>query len=345
MPAKLTHSLRSGQSALAEKIVDRQPHRHLQLPFTASEETLREISEHLTYLAEAVDAGDPLLYSEYVAWIKATYAGRNFPDRLLPSLLASIREVLVAELPVEEVALTLSILDGGIEKLASVPSDLHTFLDGDAPLDRLARRFLDALLAADRRAASQMILDAVQNGVTIPDIYMQVFQRTQREIGRLWQINQISVAHEHFCTAATQLIMSQLYPYIFTGERKTQRIVVACVGGELHEIGARMVADFFEMKGWDTYFLGANTPPESILHMVEERRAEVLALSVTMTFHVSKLTKIIQDLRSARSQPVRILVGGYPFNLSPDLWRKIGADGYARDAECAIAEANRILVA
>ena len=235
MPAKLTHSLRSGQSALAEKIVEQQFQRHLQLPVTAREEIIREICEHLDYLAEAVDVGDPLLYSEYLAWIKATYAGRNFSDRLLPSLLASIREVLVADLAAEELAPALSILDGGIEKLASVSSDLHTFLDGDDPLDLLARRFLDALLAADRQSANQMILEAVQSGVGIPDIYMQVFQRTQREIGRLWQLNQISVAHEHFCTAATQLIMSQLYPYIFTGERKTQRIVVACVGGRCHD--------------------------------------------------------------------------------------------------------------
>jgi signal transduction histidine kinase len=40
--------------------------------------------------------------------------------------------------------------------------------------------------------------------------------------------------------------------------------------------GARMVADFFELDGWDTYFLGANTPTDSILRAVEERRADIL---------------------------------------------------------------------
>ncbi len=161
-------------------------------------------------------------------------------------------------------------------------------------------------------------------------------------MGRLWQTNQISVAQEHFCTAATQMVMSQLYPYLFTGEHKERRALVACVGGELHEIGARMVADFFEMSGWDSAFLGANTPPESILRMAEERRADVLALSATMTFHVSRVRDLIAAARAA-SLPARILVGGYPFNLSPDLWRKVGADGYAPDAAGAVTAAEQVL--
>ena len=90
---------------------------------------------------------------------------------------------------------------------------------------------LRLLLRGNRQAASQLILTAVARGVTVKDIYLHVFQRTQYEIGRLWQINRISVAQEHFCTAATQLIMSQLYPHIFRTERVGRRLVATCVGG------------------------------------------------------------------------------------------------------------------
>jgi len=104
-----------------------------------------------------------------------------------------------------------------------------------------------------------------------------------------------------------------------------------------------MVADFLEMEGWDTYFLGANTPPESVLRTVEERQAEVLALSATMTFHVSRVSELIAGLRATPAlSETSMLVGGYPFNISPDLWRRVGADGYAPDAASAVAEAARI---
>jgi methanogenic corrinoid protein MtbC1 len=107
-----------------------------------------------------------------------------------------------------------------------------------------------------------------------------------------------------------------------------------------------MVADFFELEGWDTYFLGANTPPESIRHAVEEHRADVLAVSVTMTFHVSHVSALIDDLRKQPgTQKTRVLMGGYSFNLSPQLWKKVGADGYAIDAYKALLEANRVLIA
>ena len=37
-----------------------------------------------------------------------------------------------------------------------------------------------------------------------------------------------------------------------------------------------------------------------------------------------------------------ILVGGYPFLLSPDLWRRVGADGFASDAQQAVQVANAL---
>jgi methanogenic corrinoid protein MtbC1 len=212
------------------------------------------------------------------------------------------------------------------------------------PLSDLATRYLAALLKGERHVASQLILNALESGTSIKEIYLQVFQPTQHELGRLWQMNRLTVAQEHYCTAATQLIMSQLYPYIFRTERIGRRLVATCVGGELHEIGVRMVADFFEMEGWDTYYLGANAPLEAIVQATAERQADALAISATMTFHISAVAALIAGVRAAGAgSQVKILVGGRPFNQSGDLWQTVGADGWARDAQEAIAAANRLV--
>jgi methanogenic corrinoid protein MtbC1 len=217
-------------------------------------------------------------------------------------------------------------------------------LEPDAPLADLAQEYLRLLLQSERRKASSLILDAVEAGVKVKDVYLHVFQRTQHEIGRLWQMNRLTVAQEHYCTAATQLIMSQLYPHVFATERIGHRAVVACVGGELHELGARMVADFLEMEGWDAYYLGANTPADSVLRSLEDREAEILAVSATMTFHVSAVADLIAHVRTAEAyRATGILVGGYPFNLSPGLWRQVGAHGYAPDAQEAVTLAMRMV--
>ena len=106
------------------------------------------------------------------------------------------------------------------------------------------------------------------------------------------------------------------------------------------QVGVRMVCDLFEMDGWDTYYLGANTPAESIIKAVDDQRADVLGVSVTMTFHAHILADLIGQVRTASNEQVKLLVGGYPFNVAPDLWKKVGADGYAPNAQTAISKAN-----
>ena len=128
----------------------------------------------------------------------------------------------------------------------------------------------------------------------MPDVYLHVFQRTQYEVGRLWQGNQISVAQEHYCSAATQLIMSQLYPHIFGSVKTHGTLVGTCVSGDLHEIGVRILCDFFEMQGWHSHYLGANVPSPSVVETVLQLKADVLAISATITYLV---------LRSRRELP------------------------------------------
>ncbi len=350
MSAKMSGQvIRERIAALSESIAEQQYKLQSEIwkPFgiAGRAKSVRDAGYHLTYLVEALDAEDPVLFSEYVAWVKVLFAGLKLPDDAFPVALKLTRQALIEELPPEHAQLAVEYLDFGLSRLETSPLVPESFISHTDPYSDLSRRYLDMLLAGDRRTASKMILQAAEDGTDVKDIYLHVFQPSQREIGRLWQTNQISVAQEHFCTAATQLIMSQLYPYIFTGEHKNRRLVACCVGGELHEIGARMVADFFEMSGWDTYFLGANTPSESILRTVIERQAHILAISTTMTFHVSKAAQIITTMKESTQFKTQILVGGYPFNLSTDLWRKVGADGYAPNAEAALMEAERLLAA
>jgi methanogenic corrinoid protein MtbC1 len=137
--------------------------------------------------------------------------------------------------------------------------------------------------------------------------------------------------------------MAQLYPSIFRTEKNGRKIIATSIGGELHEIGVRIIADFFEMEGWDTYYLGANSPTAAIVQAIADRRADILAVSATMTFHIRAVENLIATVRaSADSTSIKVLVGGYPFNVEPELWKRVGADGYAADASEAIAVVSRL---
>ena len=338
--------LQAQSAALAEAIVERQYARQADFWKRFGEagrtKAVRDQVYHLAYLTEAVAAVDPTLFVEYVAWAKGLFAGLGFPEAALLEALQCTVEVLQEE-GAPELQTACDYVTQAIHSLPQTPAAPESFLQANQPLGSLADSYLAALLRGEHQAAGRLILEAVKAGTPVREIYLHVFQPVQREVGRLWQINRLSVAQEHYCTAATQLVMSQLYPQIFSGERQGRRAVVTCVGGELHEIGARMVADFLEMGGWDTHFLGANTPRDSVIAMALERQAHVLAISVTMTFHVSQAAELIAGLRAADPERrIKVLVGGYPFNLAPNLWQRLGADGYAADAQTALSAAQRL---
>ena len=307
------------------------------------EKCLQDAHYHLSYLAESLGSALPTLFADYVAWAKVMLEARGVPASDLARNLEVLRGVLREQLPGEEGELAARYVQEGIARLPKVPPDLPAFISDDEPHAALAKGYIEALLAGRRHEASRLVLEAVDKGVSVRDVYLHVFQRTQREVGRLWQLNLLSVAQEHYCTAATQLVMSQLYPRIFSTERRGRTLVAACVAGDLHEIGLRMVADFFEMEGWDTFYVGANAPAASVVQAVAERGADVLAVSATITSHVRHLRELIAAVRSDEAaRGVKILAGGYPFNVAPGLWREVGADASAADAAGAVEAAARL---
>lgn len=227
--------------------------------------------------------------------------------------------------------------------VSTIPAAGRAAAAGPGPLPGLARRYTDALLAGERQEAIDLVLAAVDGGADLRDVYLDVLQVSQHEIGRLWEIGRVSVAREHYCTAVTQLVMSRLEPAVFHATRNGRRMIATCVGPELHELGARMVADFFELEGWDTSYLGANLPVAEVVKAVDEMNPELLAISTTMTHHLPAARQLIRAVRERSAYAPLVLVGGHAFNRPSLSYREFGADGHGVDAREAVRRAAELL--
>jgi MerR family transcriptional regulator, light-induced transcriptional regulator len=331
-------------SALVEREFARHPELEQRYGKISREKSLQDAGYHLSFLVQALALNNQAMFVDYVAWAKVMLSQRKVLASDLAFHLECLGEVLQERLPAEASTQAVEFIAAAVRAMPEMPEDMPTFLHHGEPLSPLAHQYFETLRRGDRRLASTLVLAAVATGTSVKDIYLHVFQPAQYEIGRLWQTNRITVAEEHYCTAATQLIMSQLYPHLFATAKNGLTLVATCVASDLHEIGVRMVADFFEMDGWDTFYLGASMPHDSIIATVVQRRADVLAVSATISYHVEAVRDLITAVRQ-HSAPgkVKILAGGYPFNLDPDLWRKVGADGSASDAQQAITLANQLM--
>ena len=336
------------RSMLAEAIVSRQyelqPMLREKYGVVGNDKCIQDTEYHLSYLSSAVTFSSPSLFADYMKWAKEVMAAYGIAAEDVERNVDCLIEVLNEKLPDSAKQNLCTYFEAARRALQESPTESAPFLDCADSLSQLAQQYLDALLSRDRHIATRIILDAAEAGVPIVDIYLRVLARCQLEIGRLWQLRKITVAEEHYCTAVTQLVMSQLYSYLHERPKTGRRLVAASVSGELHEMGLRVVADLFEAEGWDVIYLGANTPEESIIHTLHELKPDLLVISATMSFNLAAVERLIALVRSSEvGHLVKIMVGGYPCNVDANLWHRLGADGYACDVQEAFTTAERLV--
>lgn len=285
----------------------------------------------LRFLSISMILNEPILFKNYMKWFGslAFYLEFDLPsmDRHFQSCILTFNKILTPDFYEN----LIQIWNDGVEIFyASYKSENRTIPNTDY--------FLQLLINMDSEKADEYIQNQINDGKSIKEIYLEIIQPTLYQVGDLWQKKIISVAKEHYITALMQNIIGKFYPMLFSRKQKSRHTITAvCAGNELHEIGLRMVVDFFEISGWDTIFLGSNIPIEMVVDQLIEFPTDVLAISATTISQLIDLKKLVDQIKKKKElSHIKILVGGKVFNETPNLWKTIGADLYASDPEQAI---------
>jgi methanogenic corrinoid protein MtbC1 len=109
-------------------------------------------------------------------------------------------------------------------------------------------------------------------------------------------------------------LLNLVYPRLFDRDPGplAKRVVISCAANEFHQIGGKMVADLFELHGWDGHFLGANTPVDQVLQYIQDTRPHLVGLSLSVYYNLASLKAGIEAIRGNFSQ-LDIFVGGQAF--------------------------------
>ncbi|HOJ96244.1 MAG TPA: cobalamin-dependent protein [Methanospirillum sp.] len=172
--------------------------------------------------------------------------------------------------------------------------------------------YLTALIAGDRITCTDIVQDLRTSGTDIKEIYLHLIQRSLYDVGDLWEHHRISVAVEHLASAITERLLSILETEMFSIPHKTHTVIVACIADEFHQIGGRMVSDMFEFQGWNSHFLGANTPVRDLISMMQRKKPDLIALSVSVYFNIPHLLSALTIIRT-QFPSIQILAGGQAF--------------------------------
>lgn len=181
--------------------------------------------------------------------------------------------------------------------------------------EQLYQKYFDFLLNGKRKECTKIVQYLLDQDIDIQILYIDLFQKSLYEIGELWEYNKISVAKEHLVTAITEGLINLVYPKLFENETAliNKSVVISCSANEFHQIGGKMVADIFELHGWDSHFLGANTPVNNMLEYIQDKKPDLVGLSVSVFFNMTSLKTGIEAVKS-NFPNMDIFVGGQAFN-------------------------------
>ncbi|MBU1020670.1 MAG: cobalamin-dependent protein [Firmicutes bacterium] len=298
---------------------------------------LKDVKWMLMFIIEALKVNNKRIVINIIIWLKRLMKSLDIGEEHIDLLFLVTKQVLDEEFHNHEVNSFLDSINKNDFVVLNQSTNLKFCEEKEA--------YLNALLESNRNGAQKVINDMLSNNVSIEDIYQYVFTEAMRNVGELWHDGKISVGVEHYCTAVTQYMMSSMYDKIFSSERKDKKLMACAVGSELHEMGIRMVTDIFELNGWDTYYLGANLPIPEIIGFAKKHNPDIIALSITMPYHLGLLKETIDKIKSDSDlKEIKIIVGGLPFIDNDELSRSLGADGYASNASEGLSVANELLL-
>jgi methanogenic corrinoid protein MtbC1 len=294
-------------------------------------------------LSESLATGEPQIFAAHVKWASQAMAARTLDTTYLDATFLSLRHAIESVLTDDASDSALICLDNALTQFnAGDTSGWESALDPTLPLDRLALRYVQMVVAGNVWPGMQTVLDALDTGSSVEDLYLKVLLPAQAEVGRLWHLNEITIAEERLVSSTTQRLMAVLSTHAGRKPDRGKTVIASAVAGNAHDIGIRAIAYLMEMQGWRTIFLGSDMPRSDLPAAVKFYEADLVMLSIALSTQLSALKKTIAEIRAACGTDAKIMVGGNGLRAMPDLWRDLGADGFTENVLDAIELAGHL---
>lgn len=233
----------------------------------------------------------------------------------------------VAALPTEDL---VSLLKEDESLSAPAPRQLPTPTQDDTAPPVFLAACLEATKRLDAAALEETLLKAAV-GLSQPKLIDEVIVPLLHRIGECWRDGSMRIAHEHMASAIVRSLLGRLHANTRL-PAGAPRIIVSTPSGQLHELGACVVAVSAGAAGWEATYLGPQLPAEEIAGAATQNNARAVALSLIYPADDPMIVIELQKLRNYLPQEVAILVGGRAASVHREFFSSIGAT-YLQDVQ------------
>ena len=300
--------------------------------------------DDLAFLAEFLRAvlefGVAQPMADYLRWLEGQLSERSLEDTSMEDCLDGLAEFFARHMPGDEG----KVIAGALAEVRQRYLFAERLPQAAPPQPwPECGPFAEAIVAGSLQEAQALLQGCLDAGNSLVAVELHVVQPALYRVGERWRANEISVAQEHMATAITNAAMTAMLVQQPAPARNGKRVLLACVQDNRHAMGLRMVADAFQMDGWDVQYLGADVPTADLVRQVEAWRPDLVGLSLSFPHQLLTAKAVISALESAMgaSRPP-VIVGGLAFSGLATLGAMIGADAQGADAQAAVSRGGRL---
>jgi len=199
-----------------------------------------------------------------------------------------------------------------------------------------------ALQAGKRDDVKEMVAAALAEGVPPGDLLADGLIAGMAVIGEKFKRNEVYVPEVLIAARAMKGAMEVLKPKLVeAGVEPIGKVVIGTVKGDLHDIGKNLVMMMLQGGGFEVIDAGIDVEPAQFIEHIKESGAKLVGLSALLTTTMPQMKNVIDGLKEAGLEGVKVMVGGAPVTQS--YADEIGADGYAPDAASGVDLAKGLL--
>jgi 5-methyltetrahydrofolate--homocysteine methyltransferase len=207
------------------------------------------------------------------------------------------------------------------------------------------KQLYDSVVSGDAKATQAITQQALADGVDPLKLVNEYMVPAMDEVGRRFEANEYFVPELLISARAMKAALELIRPLLTArGDQPLGRVAIGTVKGDLHDIGKNLVGSLLEGGGFEVIDLGVNVTPEKFIATVNEKNANIVAMSALLTTTMPAMKTTIDALKQAGiREKVKVLIGGAP--ITQKYAEEIGADGFSDNAVGAVALAKKAIAA
>lgn len=199
-----------------------------------------------------------------------------------------------------------------------------------------------AVLQGEKNSMIMYVEEELSRGQKPEQVIDQYLIPAINEVGELFNEQKYFLPQLIASANAMKTAIGYLEPKIQQNgkEDEAEKIVVATVEGDIHDIGKNLVVLMLRNYGYRVIDLGKDIPADVIVSTAIKERAAMIGLSALMTTTMMRMQDVVQ-LAKEKNYTGKIIIGGAA--ITPEFAQEIGADGYSSDAADCVKLVKKLL--